>query len=144
MDRTFAMTIGSDIAGIPAVSARLEEGMGACGFSSEEVLDTQLAVEEVITNIIVHGYQKPGSEIHLSGHFTRDRIEICITDTAPRFDPLSIPEPDLDSDIDERRIGGLGIYLVRQVMDSLSYRYENGKNVLTMEKRRDPALEKRT
>jgi len=140
MDRTFAMTIGSDIAGIPAVSARLEEGMGACGFSSEEVLDTQLAVEEVITNIIVHGYQKPGSEIHLSGHFTRDRIEICITDTAPRFDPLSIPEPDLDSDIDERRIGGLGIYLVRQVMDSLSYRYENGKNVLTMEKRRDPAL----
>ena len=140
MDRTFAMTIGSDIAGIPAVSARLEEGMGACGFSSEEVLDTQLAVEEVITNIIVHGYQKPGSEIHLSGHFTRDRIEICITDTAPRFDPLSIPEPDLDADIDERRIGGLGIYLVRQVMDSLSYRYENGKNVLTMEKRRDPAL----
>jgi len=136
MDRTFAMTIGSDIAGIPAVSARLEEGMGACGFSPEEVLDTQLAVEEVITNIIVHGYQKPGNEIHLSGHFTRDRIEIRITDTAPRFDPLSIPEPDLDADIDERRIGGLGIYLVRQVMDSLSYRYENGKNVLTMEKRR--------
>jgi anti-sigma regulatory factor (Ser/Thr protein kinase) len=50
---------------------------------------------------------------------------------------LSIPEPDLDSDIEERRVGGLGIYLVRQVMDSISYRYENGKNVLTMEKRRD-------
>jgi serine/threonine-protein kinase RsbW len=135
-DQSFAMTIESDIAEIPAVSARLEEGMGSCGFSPEEVLDTQLAVEEVITNIIVHGYRGPGSEIHLSGHFTRDRIEIRITDSAPRFDPLSIPEPDLDADIDERRIGGLGIYLVRQVMDNISYRYENGKNVLTMEKRR--------
>lgn len=139
MDQTFAMTIGSDIAEIPAVSARLGEGMGACGFSPEEVLDTQLAVEEVITNIIVHGYRKPGGEIHLSGHFTGNHIKIRITDTARRFDPLSIPEPDLDSDIEERRVGGLGIYLVRQVMDSISYRYENGKNVLTMEKRRDSA-----
>jgi serine/threonine-protein kinase RsbW len=136
MEQTFAMTIGSDIAEIPGVSARLGEGMGGCGFSPEEVLDTQLAVEEVITNIIVHGYRGPGSEIHLSGHFTSNHIEIRITDSAPRFDPLSMPEPDLDADIDERRIGGLGIYLVRQVMDTVSYRYENGKNVLTMEKRR--------
>ena len=111
--------------------------MGACGFSPEEVLDTQLAVEEVITNIIVHGYEKPGNgdpPLRPISPVTASRYSI--TDTAPRFDPLSIPEPDLDADIDERRIGGLGIYLVRQVMDRISYRYENGKNVLTMEKRR--------
>jgi serine/threonine-protein kinase RsbW len=136
MEQTFVMTIGSDIAEIPAVSERLEEGMGAHGFSPEEILDTQLAVEEVITNIIVHGYRKPGGEIHLSCRFLRDQIRISITDAAPRFDPLSIPEPDLDSDIEERSVGGLGIYLVRQVMDTIAYRYEHGKNVLTMEKRR--------
>jgi serine/threonine-protein kinase RsbW len=135
-DQSFEMTIGSDIAEIPAVSERLEKGMGACGFSPEEVLDTQLAVEEVITNIIVHGYRGPEGEIHLSCRFTGDRIGIRITDTAPRFDPLSMPEPDLDSTIDERMIGGLGIYLVRQVMDTIAYRYENGKNVLTMEKKK--------
>ncbi len=139
-DQSFAMTIGSDIAEIPAVSERLGESMGAHGFSPEEILDTQLAVEEVITNIIVHGYRGPEGEIHLSGHFTGNRIKIRITDSAPRFDPLSMPEPDLDSPVDERRIGGLGIYLVRQVMDTIVYRYENGKNVLTMEKRRDSAL----
>jgi serine/threonine-protein kinase RsbW len=139
-DQSFAMTIGSDIAEIPGVSARLEEDMGAHGFSPEEVLDTQLAVEEVITNIIVHGYRGQGGGIQLSCRFFRDHIEIRITDSAPRFDPLSMPEPDLDATIDERRIGGLGIYLIRQVMDSISYHYENGKNVLTMEKRRDSAL----
>jgi serine/threonine-protein kinase RsbW len=134
--QSFEMTIGSAIAEIPAVSARLEERMGENGFSPEEVFDTQLAVEEVITNIIVHGYRGQESEIHLSCRFIRDHIEIRITDTAPRFDPLTMPEPDLDSDVDDRKVGGLGIYLVRQVMDTVSYRFENGKNVLTMEKRR--------
>lgn len=136
MDPSFEMTIGSDIEEIPGVSARLEEAMNACGFSAEEVLDTQLAVEEVITNIILHGYEKKGGEIHLSCHFEDSRIRIRVADSAPQFDPLSIPEPELEGDIDERRIGGLGIYLVRQVMDTLSYRYENNRNILTLEKRR--------
>jgi serine/threonine-protein kinase RsbW len=136
MDQSFEMTIGSDIEKIPLVSARLEDIMGANGFSPEEILDTQLAVEEVITNVIVHGYKKTGCEIHLSFRFTGDHIEIAVADSAPRFNPLSIPEPELDADIDERRIGGLGIYLLRQVMDRVSYRYENSRNILTLEKRR--------
>jgi anti-sigma regulatory factor (Ser/Thr protein kinase) len=61
---------------------------------------------------------------------------IQVTDSAPAFDPLSLPDPELDGDIEDRKIGGLGIYLVRQVMDTISYRYENGKNILTLEKRR--------
>ena len=136
MDQSFEMAIGSDIEKIPAVSLRLEKAMGVYGFSAEEILDTRLAIEEVITNIIIHGYKKAGGEIHLSCRFTGNRIEIEIADSAPRFDPLSIPEPELEGDIDERKIGGLGMYLVRQLMDEISYRYENGKNILILEKRR--------
>jgi serine/threonine-protein kinase RsbW len=136
MDPFFEMTIGSDISEIPLVSAELEAAMGANGFGPEAILDTQLAVEEVITNIIVHGYKKTGSDIHLSVRFTPHGIVIQVADSAPEFDPLSLPEPDLGGDIDDRKIGGLGIYLVRQVMDTISYRYENGKNVLTLEKRK--------
>jgi serine/threonine-protein kinase RsbW len=136
MDRSFEMTIGSDISGIPAVSARLEDAMGASGFQPDEILDTQLAVEEVITNIIVHGYRKTGCAIHLSCRFIPDAVSIEVADSAPRFDPLSIPEPEIGGAIDEREIGGLGIFLVRQVMDGISYRYENGRNILTMEKRK--------
>lgn len=136
MDPSFEISIDSTIGEIPAVSARLEEAMGAHGFMAEDVLDTQLAVEEVITNIIVHGYREPGHTIHLACRFTDGLCAIRITDTAPRFDPLSMPEPELDTAIDDRKIGGLGIYLVRQVMDAIAYRYEDGKNILTLEKRK--------
>jgi len=56
-------------------------------------------------------------------------------DAAPRFDPLSVPEPDLDSDLENRRIGGLGIFLIRQLMDEVSYRYKDWKNILVLIKR---------
>jgi serine/threonine-protein kinase RsbW len=136
MNQSFEITIGSDIGEIPAVSERLEEEMASYRFGPGTILDTQLAVEEVITNIIVHGYKKAGCTIHLSCCFTGDGIEIRIADSAPPFNPLSVPEPELYGDIDTRGIGGLGIYLVRQVMDGLSYRYEDGKNILTLVKRR--------
>jgi serine/threonine-protein kinase RsbW len=136
MGQTFEITIGSDIPEIPAVSARLESAMQAHGFSPDEILDTQLAVEEVITNIIIHGYKEPGGKIHLSCRITHNVAEIRICDTAPAFDPLSVAEPELEGSVDERGIGGLGVYLLRQVMDDISYRYENGKNILTLVKRR--------
>jgi serine/threonine-protein kinase RsbW len=137
MDNPVNLNIGSAITEIPGVSARLEEVMGTAGFCPEAILDTQLAVEEAITNVIVHGYKKAGSEIRISCAVMPDQIEIRITDSAPPFDPLSLPEPDLDSDVNERRIGGLGIYLIRQVMDGFSYRYEGGNNILTLIKKKD-------
>jgi len=136
MDQSFEMTIGSDIEEIPAVSARFEGAMKEHGFYPEEILDTQLAVEEVITNIILHGYEETGGEIRISCTITPQRIGIRVTDSAPPFDPLSIPEPDLEENMEDRKIGGLGVYLLRQVMDETSYRYENGKNILTMVKMR--------
>ncbi|MDD1714527.1 MAG: ATP-binding protein, partial [Methanoregulaceae archaeon] len=63
MDQQFGMIIGSDIAEIPEVSAWLEEVMRVAGFTEEAILDTQLAVEEAITNVIVHGYKEPGGEV---------------------------------------------------------------------------------
>ncbi len=106
--------------------------MQTSGFGSEIILDTQLAVEEAITNIINHGYKKTGGEIMVSFTISPDRIEVHIMDAAPRFDPLSVAEPDLDGDLENRRIGGLGIFLIRQLMDEVSYRYENGKNNLVL------------
>ena len=136
MDQPFEMTIGSDIENIPAVSARLEGAMKAHGFCTDEILDTQLAVEEVITNVIVHGYKKPGGDIDISFRITCSSTEIEIADNAPPFNPLSLPEPDISGDISDRKVGGLGVFLVRQVMDDVRYRHENGKNILILEKRR--------
>jgi len=136
MDHSFELIIDSDIEEIPKVSALLDEEMQTYGFGREEILDTQLAVEEAITNVINHGYKKPGGEIIVSCRISPDRIEVQIIDAAPRFDPLSVPEPELDSTIEDREAGGLGVFLIRQVMDEISYRYENGKNILVLIKRR--------
>jgi serine/threonine-protein kinase RsbW len=137
IDPSFSLRIQPDIGGIPGVSAQLESAMRSAGFSTEDILDTQLAVEEVITNVIVHGYRGSEGSIGITGRQADNCIEIVVTDQAPPFDPLSIPEPDLEADVDERRIGGLGIYLLKQVMDDVSYRFENGSNILTMKKKRN-------
>jgi serine/threonine-protein kinase RsbW len=129
-------TIESDIHAIPRVSLVLDQAMQAYGFSEEEILDTQLAVEEAITNVIVHGYAKGPGTIVISCHTTRGIAEIQIEDSAPPFNPLSIPEPDISAEIEERQIGGLGVFLIRQVMDEISYRYENGKNILVLVKKK--------
>lgn len=136
METRFDLAIGSEIAMVPEVSDRLEEALQANGFSSEEILDTQLAVEEAITNVIVHGYGRPGEPILVSCRVSGDRAEVSITDTAPRFDPLSVADPDTGEGIDDREIGGLGVYLIRKVMDEVSYQYEDGKNILVLTKLR--------
>lgn len=101
--------------------------MRAHAFSDEEILDTQLAVEEAVTNVIVHGYAGTTGQVVITGRTTTELIEVRIEDTSPPFNPLSIPEPDITQDIEDRKIGGLGIFLIRQVMDDIAYRYEDGK-----------------
>jgi serine/threonine-protein kinase RsbW len=136
MDQSFEMTIESDSTEIPSVSASLEKVMHAHGFSTDDILDTQLAVEEVITNIIDHGYKNACGEIIISCRINRYQAEVRIRDNAPRFDPLSLPEPKLDGTIQDRKIGGLGVFLIRQVTDEIVYRYENGQNILVLIKRK--------
>jgi serine/threonine-protein kinase RsbW len=131
-----SLTIDSDIEEIPRVSDLLEDTLKNHGFPDEDILDTQLAVEEVVTNVIMHGYGETGGEILISCLAGPDTAVIRIEDRAAPFDPLSLPEPDIDADILERQIGGLGIFLTRQVMDDVRYHFEDGKNILELIKKR--------
>jgi len=133
---SFLRTIPSDINEIPAISRALETLMQANGFPEDDILDTQLAVEEAITNIIEHGYGKEGGGITVSCHADPGIIEVQLEDRAVPFDPLTLPEPDLVSEVGDRKIGGLGIFLIRQVMDDIRYRFEEGKNILLLTKRK--------
>lgn len=136
MERSFELTMNADINEIPRVSAALDQLMQVHSFSSEEILDVQLAVEEAVTNVIMHGYDGQAGEISILCKASRGIIEIQIEDTAPPFDPLSVPDPDFTADIQDRRIGGLGIFLIRRVMDDIMYRNNEGKNILVLVKRK--------
>lgn len=102
---------------------------------SEVVLDLKLAVDEACTNIITHGYKgmDPGSII-LSFRIEPGRILVQITDFGHVFEPVAGPKPDVEAALEDRELGGLGLYLIYQTMDNIDYQSSEDGNTLTFTK----------
>jgi anti-sigma regulatory factor (Ser/Thr protein kinase) len=109
------------------------------GFGDKEVYNIQLATDEAASNIIEHAYEGVSDGVlELSCGVQGDVIRIVLIDHGEPFDPSEIPMPDLKADLSERKIGGLGIFLMRKLMDEVHYdsQPENNSNFLTMIKRK--------
>lgn len=108
------------------------------GFSDKDVYNIQLATDEAASNIIEHAYEKiHDGVLELSCGMRDDLITIVLVDHGESFDPSEIPLPDLKADLSARKIGGLGIFLMRKLMDDVHYEVKpNHSNVLTMIKRK--------
>jgi serine/threonine-protein kinase RsbW len=109
------------------------------GFSNKDVYNIQLATDEAASNIIEHAYEGVSDGIlELSCGMLGDTIKIVLIDHGEPYDPDSIPMPDLKADLSERKIGGLGIFLMRKLMDEVHYEShpEKNSNTLTMIKRK--------
>jgi anti-sigma regulatory factor (Ser/Thr protein kinase) len=108
------------------------------GFSDKDVYNIQLATDEAASNIIEHAYEKISDGIlELSCGMQDDAIKITLIDRGESFDPSEVPLPDLKADLSDRKIGGLGIFLMRKLMDEVHYEPKPDKsNVLTMIKRK--------
>ncbi len=92
-----------------------------------------LVLEELAMNTINHGHDGGLHEISITFNSTDDALTIDIVDDGTPFDPLTdAPMPDVNAPMHERPIGGLGVYLVRKLMDELTYRREEGRNHLTL------------
>lgn len=107
----------------------------AAGLDEHAVWEVQLAADEAATNIVQHSYAERRGQMHIHAAVDGDRFVITMRDQGRAFDPLDVPPPDLVSPLEERRTGGLGIYLMRKLMDEVEFRVENGDNVLRMTKR---------
>lgn len=96
-----------------------------------------VAIEEVFVNVAKYAYSGGDGDVTLSISFDRDSSTITfrMTDSGVPFDPLQNPDPDITLSADEREIGGLGIFITKKTMDTVSYAYENGQNILTMIKK---------
>ena len=94
-----------------------------------------VSIEEILTNIIKYGFDEEGIHpIHVTFRHNQGQIEMEFEDRGREFNPLEIEEPDLDTPIENRQLGGLGIHLVRQMMDEAKYRREGDKNILMLRK----------
>lgn len=116
---------------LPSLFAAIDEALTSAGIARELADDVQLVTEEVVCNAIDHG-AKPGleHEITVDIAIDDDRITLHFRDDGHPFDPLSQPPPDLDADIDDRAIGGLGVHLIRTLADEIAYNREDRYNVL--------------
>lgn len=96
----------------------------------------ELSIEEAVENVVQYAYQGGIGWLEAGTKLDDDSLILTIElrDAGKPFNPLEKADPDITLNADERPIGGLGIYLCKQMMDSISYRYENGNNVLTMKK----------
>ena len=96
-----------------------------------------VAMEEVFVNVANYAYGDGEGDMTLGIGFNEETREItlCVTDEGVPFDPLQNPDPDITLSAEDREIGGLGIFITKKTMDSITYSYENGKNVLTMVKK---------
>jgi serine/threonine-protein kinase RsbW len=99
----------------------------------------ELALEEIFLNIVMHG-SRPGSapQVEVSLSLGTDAVTMTVEDDGPHFDPLSLPEPDVTARLADRRVGGLGVHLVRNLMDTVSYARTAGRNQLCMSRRGHP------
>ena len=103
------------------------------GFSEDALHRIELVVEEALVNVFVHGYTHNQGQVEVRCLASDDSsLTIEISDTGVSFNPLSLADPDLQPDLAERKIGGMGVFLIRKMTDSVAYRREGDNNILTI------------
>ena len=131
------LILHNDIREIPQLAAFMETIAAETKMDSSLAMSMNLALEEAVSNVILYAYPK-GSDglVDIEAYIREDRLDFIITDSGVPFDPTSVADPDVTLDVKDRPVGGLGIYLVKSIMDHVSYARQEGKNILSMTKKR--------
>lgn len=119
------------------VRSRVAGQARAAGFSDKGIYAVQLAADEAASNIIEHAYAgQPDAWFEMTCDFADDLLVVVFTDRGRSFDFAGVRKPNLQADLSERKVGGLGIYLMQKLMDEVDYRTTGAENILTLKKRR--------
>lgn len=136
MNDSFSLEFVARLESLPEIHRFVEQAASAFGLETSDIHDVRLAVEEAVTNTILHGYQ--GREGRIEIELTREGedLKARLCDDGITFDTTSAPPPDLTKPFEERASGGLGIYLMRQMVDEIHHRAPaEGGNELVLVKR---------
>jgi serine/threonine-protein kinase RsbW len=136
MSAVFSLRVPANVAQLAMIRSFVEQHARALNADAAVADDLVLAINEVATNIVVHGYRSQPGEIEIEMRQLGDAIELRLRDQAPLFDPTRVPAPDLNLPLHTRPLGGMGVHVTRQVMDSMRYRVTPaGGNELILVKR---------
>jgi len=130
------IVLKNSLSELERLSLALEELGEANCLPLKAIMDVNLALDEIFTNIVSYGFED--DNIHLINiHLLIEgkELNIRVEDDGMPFNPLEVPEPDLNLPLEERKTGGLGIHFVRKMINELKYERRRGKNVLFLKKR---------
>lgn len=129
------LILHNDIRQIPQLAGFVEAIAREASLGQSLALSLNLALEEAVTNVILYAYPE-GSDglVDIEAVIRNGSVEFIVSDSGMPFDPTKTPPANIEASLEERRIGGLGIHLVRTIMDSVTYRRKDGMNYLTMTK----------
>lgn len=121
---------------LKAVLEFIESELENCSCSIKDMMQIQLAVEEIFVNIVNYAYDTEGGKVKITFETENEpfRVVIKLEDSGKRYNPLLKDDPDITKSAEDREVGGLGIFLTKKVMDEVEYVYENGNNVLILKK----------
>jgi len=130
-------TVAADIDNIPVIAEQIGRELETLNSSRKALRQIQVSVDELLTNIASYAYA-PGTgmvTVQMAHDAGTGMVSITFIDSGVPYNPLEHEDPDVTLGAEERPVGGLGILIVKSKMDSVDYRYEDGKNILTIRKR---------
>lgn len=130
------ITLEAKVENIERVTQFVDELLEANDCSMKAQMQIDIAIDELFSNIAYYAYKPNTGMATVRVEFTDKpkTVSVSFTDEGIQYNPLERDDPDVTLSVDERQIGGLGIYMVKKSMDGMDYRYEDGKNILTIKK----------
>ena len=131
-----SIVLANEISEISRLNDFIEDIGNEFSLAPDVIFNLNLVLEEAVVNVINYAYPKEDHEsIYLSSKMQDGSIVFVLSDSGKEFDPTMAPEADVTLSAEDRQIGGLGIFLIRQIMNEVRYERIDGKNVLTLEKK---------
>ena len=134
-DDVLELSLANDPQAIAGIAARIDAFCEARNLSPQIAYAVNLSIDEILTNTIGYGYNDDGAHrIALTLRLEEGTLVVVIVDDARAFDSSLATDPDTESPLEERALGGLGLFLVQQMMDGVDYRRQDGRNIVTLTK----------
>ena len=130
--KIFTRTFPAQLSEMDNFLAYTEEIMEGCDCPFKVITQITLALEELFVNVASHAYPEGNGTLDYTIMADDGKMTFIMEDSGVPFDPLAKKDPDITLSVEERDIGGLGIYMVKNIMSEINYSYTDGKNVLTL------------
>jgi anti-sigma regulatory factor (Ser/Thr protein kinase) len=129
-----SLSVAADREAMAKIRSLIDQFGASHAIAGEDIARVIIAVEELVTNTVKYGYAPgaaPGSAT-FTLRLEDSRLSIEYVDDAHEFNPFATPDPDFEAPIEARRVGGLGLHIVRALMDRTAYRREGGRNIMEL------------